>query len=163
MTGSLTAHLGELAETLSDLRRRLRHAARVEVARAVGEALREFAVNTISGSSHYTRPRYSDEWDDPWRESRNDAWGGGADVREYDEEPETRSAESTRPLQAALAMGLGAGRWVFLRTRQWLIAVLIGTAVAVIVITGGPAVEAFLAAWQPAHELLHLTDPYLHG
>ena len=49
MNETLTAHLADLANTLRDLRWRFREAARVEVARAIGEAPREFAVELIGG------------------------------------------------------------------------------------------------------------------
>jgi hypothetical protein len=55
--GTLSMHLGELAEALQELRRRMRHTARVEVARALGEALRELTLAMICGPARYGAPR----------------------------------------------------------------------------------------------------------
>lgn len=163
MIGSLTSHLGDLAETLNDLRRRLRHAARVEVARAVGEALREAALTLFCGSSAYVTPRAAADsiWDDPWRDPGEDPWHANV---EFGDEPEmmpTGSEARARSLQAAIVLGGSAARWVFYRTRRVLIAVLIGATVGILVIMGGPTIEACLAVWCPAHDLLRYSSPNL--
>ena len=56
MTTTLAAHASELAEALHDLRRRLRQAARVEVARILSEALREFTLTMLGEPVHVPPP-----------------------------------------------------------------------------------------------------------
>jgi hypothetical protein len=64
----LSLHVAELAETLQALRRRLRQTARLEVARAVGEALRQLTHSLICGPERYGTPvrAVPSPWDDPW-------------------------------------------------------------------------------------------------
>jgi hypothetical protein len=152
----LTAHLGALADNLNEVRRRLRNAARVEVARAVGEALRDFALTLICGPTRYGIPRYFERsrWHDPWGEDNRDAWASDDSFEEADESAERIAPTGTPSIHAALVLSLGAARWGYLRTRQVIIAIAIGAAVAITVFAGGPTVEAFLAAWGPAQDLL---------
>jgi hypothetical protein len=159
MNRTLTAHLGELAEVLNDLRRRFRQAARVEVARTIGEALRDAAVAMVSGAAPMpARPRRAQsDWDDPWGDSPAE-WHGpevyadtrDADTRDADEE-DRRSAIRLSP---ALLAGMGATRWSYTRTRQIGPAVLIGLLVALAATAGGPATKALLKAWSVANDLL---------
>jgi hypothetical protein len=156
MTGSLVSHLGDLAETLRDLRRRLRQAARLEVARAVGDALREFTLDVISGGTRNAMPRHREtsNWDDPWRDPNHDPWD--ADDQFLDEDASEKESDNVggTPLHAAIVLSLGAARWGYRRTGQMVVAVLIGAAVAIVILLRGPTAEAFLAAWAPAHELM---------
>ena len=76
MTTTLTDHLAELATTLNDLRQRFRQAAHDEVARAMGDALRQVALTMLGSSPRLPPPprsHYSD-WDDPWQDPVEDSW-----------------------------------------------------------------------------------------
>ena len=156
MTSTLTAHLGELAEALHDLRRRFRHAARVEVARAVGEALREATLAMICGPARYqstARTRYSAWDDDPWQDRGDDPWHSrGTHAQEV--EVDDAEANSSMLLPPALMAGLGAARWGFARTQQIGPAILIGFLVALAAYSGGPTIKALLEAWSAANDLL---------
>jgi hypothetical protein len=160
MRTTLAAHAGDLAQALHGLCRRLRHAARIEVARAIGEALEEVTRAMICGPDHCpSMPRTaSSTWDDPWQEPSEDPWQcHRSDAREM-------SAEDSEPMRAALsfpavAMGLGAARWGFLRTRQIGPALLIGLLVALAASAGGPTVKALLEAWSAATCLLSYPCP----
>jgi hypothetical protein len=158
MTRTLTAHVIELAETLHDLRRRFRQAARIEVARAVGEALREVALAMICGPVRFPAPARSADsaWDDPWQDASADPWPApvGA-AREV--EADDRHRESPPPLPPALVAALGAARWGFVRTHQVGPAILIGLLVGVAVRAGGPTVKAVVEAWSVADDLLNYT------
>ena len=158
MTPTLTAYLGELADTLHDLRCRLREAARVEVARAIGEALREATRALICGPVRYATPTRtaSSAWDDPWQEADADLWESPrAEAPEVEaDDPERPGSRKWPP---ALVAGLGAARWSFLRTRQLGPAILIGLLVAVAAYAGGPTVKAVLETWATANDLL--SDP----
>lgn len=155
MTSLLTTHLAELAEALHDLRQRLRQAARVEVARTIGETLRELTLTAICGSSRYptkARSPYS-TWDDPWQEPTDDRWPAH---NTYAEEIEEADADgNTLPvLPPALVAAVGAARWVFARTRQLGPALLVGLLVAVAASVGGPAMHALVKAAAIVNDLL---------
>ena len=152
MNPTLAVYLGELAETLHNLRRRLRQSARVEVARAVGEALREFARAMICGPVRYPANQRTDcaVWDqDPWQD---DAYREPcADELADDEE----AASDPLLLPPALVVGLAAARWAFSRSRQIGPALLFGLVVALVAGAGGPTVKALVETWSTAAELLH--------
>jgi hypothetical protein len=139
MRETLTAHLADLAATLNDLRHRLRQAARLEVARAVGEALREVALAMICEPHRYSarlQSTYS-RWGDPWQEDDQDSWYPDAPIPEY-VTPRNRSAAWSLPLQSAVVLGLGAARLGFVCTGHLLHAALIGVALGVVAYVGGP-------------------------
>jgi hypothetical protein len=160
MRETLTAHLADLVATLNDLRHRLRQAARLEVARAVGEALREVALAWICGPHRYSarsQTTYS-PWDDPWQEADRDPWDPESPIPEY-VTPSNRCAAWTLPLRSAVVLGLGAARWGFVRTGQLVQAVLFGVALGVVAYVGGPTINALLGAWSAAHDLMSYPDP----
>jgi hypothetical protein len=163
MRETLTAHLADLAATLNDLRHRLRQAARLEVARAVGDALREVALAIICGPHRYftrTQATYS-HWDDPWQEAEHEPWHPEPPISEH-VTPRNRSAAWSLPLQSAVVLGLGAARWGFVRTGQLVQAALIGVALGVVAYVGGPTIGALLGAWSAAHDLMSYPDPEPH-
>jgi hypothetical protein len=154
-TVRVTAHLGELAETLNALRQRFRQAARVEVARAVGEALRDVATDLICGPARVasmSRPEYA-SWDDPWRDPASDPWYGGPETRE-EVEPDDKVRTTYSPLEPAVVIALMGARWTFLRTGNFMPAAAIGLLVGLVAYAGGPAAEALLGAWNAASELI---------
>jgi hypothetical protein len=160
MRETLTAHLADLVATLNDLRRRLRQAARLEVARAIGEALREVALDMICGPQRYSvrsQSTYS-PWDDPWQEADQDRWEPESPIPEY-VTPGNRIAAWSLPLQSAVVLGLGAARLGFVRTGQFVHAALIGVALGVAAYVGGPTINALLGAWSAAHDLMSYPDP----
>ena len=152
MSPTLSASLGDLALNLGELRRQFRAAARLEVGRAVGEALRDFAQAFICGPMRSPRP-HSDltGLDDPWQESAADWADDPIDVRTA---PSSTKRVSTARLQSALMAGLAAGRWSFGRSGQPYAAVGLGLLVALTALLGGPAVESLLEAWTSAQDLL---------
>jgi hypothetical protein len=158
MTTTLTDHLVGLAATLNDLRRRVRQAAREEVARAVGEALRQVALSMIGGSPRPLprRSAYS-AWDDPWQDPAEDPWTAGASFQEETFDA-GRSVAEASPLHPAVVAGLLAVRWGYARTRQPLSAVAIGLGVSFAAFAGGPTMQALVAAWSAANDLLYYPD-----
>jgi hypothetical protein len=156
MTGTLTAHLGDLAEALHDLRRRFRMAARVEVARAIGEALCEVTRAMICGPSRLqTNPRsaYSN-WDDPWQDPAADP-GHPHDAASQEDEVDDEDRMSSTMLPPVLLAGLGAARCGFMLTRRMGPSLLIGLLIAIATYVGGPAIKTLLEAWSTANELLN--------
>jgi hypothetical protein len=160
MTGTLTAHLGDLAEALHDLRRRFRLAARVEVARAIGEALCEVTRAMICGPSRVqSKPRsgYSD-WDDRWQDPAADPWHSH-DTLSQENEVDDEDRTSSSMLPPALVAGLGAARGGFMLTRRMGASFVIGVLVALATFVGGPAIKALLEAWSAATDLLNYPRP----
>ena len=157
MTGTLTAHLGDLAEALQELRRRFRMAARVEVARAIGEALCEVTRAMICGPNHAS-PRSADsEWGDSWQDPAGDPWSAH---EPFSQEDDMESINSSL-LSPALVAGLGAARWGFLMTRRMGVSIVIGLLVALATCIGGPVIKTLLEAWSAANDLLHYPRPGL--
>lgn len=159
MNGMLTIYLGDLAESLRELRGRFRQAARLEVARTVGETLQELALTAIGGGRRAAPSRVQgrSSWGDPWQEDlADDVWhtDGATDGLET-EAPD--GANSVPPLRAALVFGVGAARWGYCRTRNPVVAILVGAVVVVIVLVGGPTVEALAEAWTTATDLVGFT------
>ena len=150
MTLNLSEHLGELALTLGDLQRQFRSAARLEVGRAVGEALRQFAVAAICGPGRPIRPA-ADPWDDPWQTSP--AWSSNHAGDDVEDVSPGRSADLAR-LQAAAALGISGARWAFLRTRHPGAAIAAGLALVLLGLLGGRSAEALLEACSSAIALL---------
>jgi hypothetical protein len=160
MTGTLTAHLGDLAEALHDLRRRFRVAARVEVAQAIGEALYEVTRAMICGPSrpHATPPSAYSDWDDPWQDPAADP-GHSHHVSAQEDEADDEDRMSSTKLPPVLLAGLGAARWGFMLTRRMGPSLLIGLLVALLTYVGGPALKTLLEAWAAANDLLNFPRP----
>ena len=165
MRKTLTEYLVELAEKLGDLRRQLRQATRVEVARAIGEALAEVAHTLICGPgrlppspnrSHSERRR--SEWDeDSWKESPYDRDPWADPDRDYSPNEEERTPIMTPPStsrrQFAAASGYAAARWCFARTGNIVVSTAFGVAVALFAFIGGPAVSTLLEVFTVAQDL----------
>ena len=155
MTQSLIAPLNELAETLTDLRRRFHQAAQVEVARAIGEAVREVALVLVGGPRNYRQlqPRSFAASDDPWAEPADqplpvDDFTTGEAVLN------SRTGVGASRLEPAVVIGLAAVRWSLKRSGQLIPAVAIGFVVASCAYLAAPAVTAALGAWSAADNLL---------
>jgi hypothetical protein len=153
MSPNLSAHLGELALSLGDLQRQFRQAARLEVARAVGDAVRQFAIAAICGPSGPSRS-VPGQWDDPWRQSESRSYDD-VDSDETDG-ASARSIDVAR-LQAALLLGIGGARWTYLRTRQPAAAAGVGLLLVLLGLIGGRSADTILSAWSAAHDLLSST------
>jgi hypothetical protein len=154
MTSTLTAHVADLAECLAELRCHCRRAARLEVGRVVGGALRELTLAWICGPA--TLPARASappsRWEDPWEDPADDPWH--ASVRAAETNEPNLARPSAARLPTALMAGLDAARWGFSRTRQLASALLIGLLVALAAYLGGPTLEALLEAWTTATDLL---------
>jgi hypothetical protein len=155
MSKILTSHLVEIVETLHTLRLRMRHTARVEVARAISEALRETTMDLICGPARYPSPSPASypAWDDPWQEPPDEPWGP-ANTFAQDEDTSCEFRPSQQTWHPAVMAGLGAARWSFLGTRQIGPALLLGLVVVLVASVGGPTVNALLEAWLATTDLL---------
>jgi hypothetical protein len=157
MNRTLAAQVRDLAESLQNLRRRFRQAARYEVARAVAEALHDAAMTLVCGPAPLpARPRTPDSgWEDPWNDPMEDPWRHAAPSAVDDTEDNT--PPPMPHLSPALLTGVGAARWAYTRCRQIGPAVLLGLLVALAATLGGPTVKEFLRAWSVANNLLSQT------
>jgi hypothetical protein len=156
MTESLIAPLNELADTLTDLRRRFQRAAQVEVARAIGEAVREVALVLVGGPPYYRQlqpQRFAaseDPWGDPGDQSLPEDDFTSGEARSCD-----RRVLGASRLEPAIVVGLTAVRWSLMRSGQLIPAVAIGLVVASCAYMAAPAVAAALGAWTAADDLLN--------
>jgi hypothetical protein len=151
----LAGHIAELAESLHDLRRHFRQTARLEVARAVAEALRHAAMAVVCGPAPMpamARSRYED-WDDPWADALAEPYAGSPP---YGERMDTQPGETQAVLGLSPAVwaGVGAARWCYVRTGNIGPAVLIGLLVVLVAEFGGPSIKALLESWNIANDLL---------
>jgi hypothetical protein len=155
MNTTLTEHLGELVDVLHDVRRRFRQAARVEVARAIGEALRDAALTMVAGPTPMppSSRRSQATWDDPWGDPPAEPWHG-PDAYADPADADLDDRHGRVCLSPAMVAGMGATRWSYTRTRQIVPAILVGLLVALATTIGGPTVKALLTAWSLANELL---------
>jgi hypothetical protein len=157
---NVSAHMGELAASLGDLQRQFRQAARVEVARAIGDAIRQFAVTAIGGVGSSSRT-VDDDWHDRWR-APDASW---PDDEDFDSarpgNASSGSVDLTR-LHAAVLLGIGGARWTFARTRHPAAALAVGLLLVLVGIAGGRTADAILEAWSAAHDLLR-TDSLRSG
>ena len=150
MSLNMSAHLGDLALTLGDLQRQFRRAARLEVGRAVGEALRQFGVAAICGPV-VVSGRTSDSWEDPWETPQS--WPQD-DLAEYDGGiPQSHAANLAR-MQAIVLLGISGARWAYLRTRHPAAAVAAGLVLVLVGLLGGRSADALLEVWSSANALL---------
>jgi hypothetical protein len=154
MNYTLTAQIASLVETLRDLRHRLRQSAQLEVARAVGDALREVAFAVICGPAPIqatARPMHTGWEDDPWRDPAFDQW---TSHRSFREEPSPAEPLTTLTLSTAVLAGLGIARWSYVRSQSPGLAASLGILSALGTVAGGPSVRSLLEALSVSQELL---------
>jgi hypothetical protein len=176
MTELVTEQLRHLAETLTDLKGRVRQAVAGEVSRAVAEAVGEVLVATLGGtitvpSKWPGRPgRYDpyqsahangygpEGWDDP------DAPGWDPSYAQFRRATTTGSPSEGDPPEsdtigpAALAVAVAAGRWWLTRRGSPWGAAGAGLAAGASLLAGGPMARTALAVLLAVHRLLAATD-----
>jgi hypothetical protein len=178
VTGILRAHVTRLAATLADLRERVRAAVAGELARAVGESVRQVVEAVVAGrvegprpvplsTEQYPRPsRWGDDPDD-------DHWGRARDPWDDDEYPDTRDVNRVAPVRrgdetparpaaapavpAAVAAGVYLARWWVGRRGTLLGAAGLGLGVGLLGVVGGPVLRAAIAALAAAADILSAT------
>lgn len=146
MSHLLSVAARRLAETLGELKARVREAIAGETGKAVAEAVRLAVTHALAGDAdelRHHRPS-PDPWDDPHADRWADPgeWVGADDVPPPPvPEPNPSAANRTR---LAVAAGVAAGRWVLARGSPP-VAVAVGGLVAVAVLVGGAATHAAAA------------------
>lgn len=174
MTALVTTRARRLAETLAELKVKVRAALATELAGAVGSAVRDVLVVALidratspprasapvplrgGGPGHgYARPR--DSWDesrDPWADSDDDPQSSAPARYTRDEADEHAAAEPPVAPAAALALGVSAGRWWLGRGGTGASAVGFGVLATVLGLAGGPVARAALAVLAAAADVL---------
>jgi hypothetical protein len=153
MSLNLAAHLGDLALTLGDLQRQFRSAARLEVARAVGETVRQFAVAAICGPVVASGRSSSGVWDDPWQASETWPTDDFAEDDEGNGMVPSRLVSLAR-VQAIVMLGVSGARWAYLRTRHPGAAIAAGLVLVLLALVGGRSADTLLEVWSSATALL---------
>lgn len=167
MTALVTTHIHRLADSLVELKAKVRAALATELAGAVGTAVRDVLV--VALVDRMTSPARAGRWRDDGYERDRDAWGGPrdpwADPDEYDAR-ERRTARYAReegdepeparavPVAAAVAVGVNVGRWWLARRGTVAAAVGLGVLATGLGMAGGPVARAALAVLAAATDLL---------
>ncbi len=176
MTALVTERFHKLAETLSELKMKVRAALATELATAVGTAVRDVLVVSIldrlivtparaatrtpiperggCGADGYERDRWDttrDPWaDDDTRYERTST----RDEREEDEERAEVEPTPAVPAATAVAVGVTLGRWWLARKGGLLTAIGAGVLATAIGLGGGPVARAALAVLAAATDVL---------
>jgi hypothetical protein len=169
VSATLTTRCRQLADSLAELKLRVRAALATELAQAVGTAVRDVLAAALTDRlltpGHPSSPgtpswrggdpaRERDPWgypEDPWDEP--DEYRDRVPARYARDEP----AEGRVPAiaaAAAIAVGVRAGRWWLARGGTVAAAVGIGVLAAGLGLAGGPAARAALAVLAAATDLL---------
>ncbi len=174
-TPIVTQRFNKLADTLADLKVKVRTALAAELASAVGIAVRDILVvamidqmiATPSRPATRTPPSHTgwrddegerDRWGepkDPWAdpdedEVHRDRMYSRSGYRERDEEVST----PTVPTAAAIAIGVNVGRWWLARRGTTVSAIGIGVLATALGLAGGPFARAALAVLAAATDVL---------
>ena len=164
MTALVSERLHGLAETIIDLKVRVRAAIATELGRAVGIAVRDVLVIVLADRAidHY-RPARPDGWDNP---EGTDAWNAEAD--RWDEpnryspgrnrdDADADPDSSPMPAAVAMAVGVQVGRWWLARRGNLTGAIGVGMLTAAIGLAGGAAARAALAVLAATADVLTAT------
>ena len=163
MTRLLRDPLAGLARGVADLTARVRTAVAGELARAVGQAVRQVVQALAAGRPDpeapdpaYDRPRAGRWADDP-----NDDWdrspAGWTD--DPDDDPGRGPGDAVRPgLTAAVAAGVAAARWWVGRRGTLAAAAAVGVGVGLLGVLGGPVARTAVAVLAAAADVLAATD-----
>jgi hypothetical protein len=172
----LTTRCHHLAESLGELKLKVRAALATELAQAVGTAVRDVLVVALidrlvtPARSAPTRPpatrattswradeddRERDEWGyvkDPWDDPDEDR--RRAPTRYARDEPEEVEQMPAVPTAAAVAVGVNVGRWWLARKGTVAAAVGLGVLATGLGLAGGPVARAALAVLAAATDVL---------
>jgi hypothetical protein len=177
VSATLTTRCHRLADSLAELKVRVRAALATELARAVGAAVRDVLVVALvdrmiapprSAPARPPAPRPAGWRDDEFdRQREREEWGDPKDP--WDDPDEDRPRPPGRysldeleeaehmppvPVAAAVAVGVQAGRWWLARQGTVGAAVGLGVLATGLGLAGGPVARAALAVLAAATDLL---------
>jgi hypothetical protein len=171
MTSAITRRVHRLADSLAELKVRVRTALATELAGAVGTAIRDVLVvalidRMIAAPTRSPRPpartggwrddgEDRDRWDEP-RDQWADDYDSGdrAPARYAHDNHEEDEPVSAVPTAAAVAVGANVGRWWLARKGSVAAAVGLGVLATGLGLAGGPVARAALAVLAAATDLL---------
>ena len=176
MTTAITRRVHNLADSLAELKVRVRAAIATELASAVGTAVRDVLVIALIDRliaaptrSSYSSPRASgwrddeydrdrDRWDtprDPWADDTEyDIRRGPTVTRHHRTSDDEVEAIPAVPTAAAIAVGVNVGRWWLARRGTVATAVGFGVLATMLGVAGGPIARAALAVLAAATDVL---------
>jgi hypothetical protein len=166
----VAGRLGRLADTLAELKERVRMAVAGETGKAVGEAIRDLLTAALTGRTT-PRPAYrstrtgwdddADRWDDESHEDRYARPVRNAWHEDDDSVPRMEPAmKSTVTWSAAFAAGTVAVRWWLARRVPGWAALGLGLVVGVAAVAGGPVARAGLTLVAAAADLVPSVHPF---
>ena len=175
MSAILTARCHRLADSLAELKVKVRAALATELAGAVGTAVRDVLVvalvDRLVASPRYTPVRPAAPRPASWRDDEDDRqrdeWGDPKDPwddrDDEDRRPPARYARDEReevepvpavPTAAAVAVGANVGRWWLAKNGSVPAAIGFGVLAAGLGLAGGPVARAALAVLAAAADIL---------
>jgi len=172
MMAPVTQRVYQLADTLAELKVKVRAAMATELAGAVGNAVRDVLVVALVGRMvTVPRPTHSSSRSRDWREGEDhrgrDPWGdptgpwAGDDLAptqtryELDErEDGNEKSPPAVPAAAAVAVGVNIGRWWFLKKGSIVAALGAGLLATTLGMVGGPVARAVLTVLTTATDVL---------
>jgi hypothetical protein len=170
MTSLVTQRVRQLADTLAELKIKVRAALATELAGAVGNAIRDVLVVTLvdrlvsTSRSSYSSPRSGnwrddgddrDQWGEPKDPWADDDYDRDRTPRRYElDEREDEKSEPGVPAAVAVAVGVNVGRWWFLKKGSIFAAVGAGLLATTLGVVGGPVARAVLTVLTAATDVL---------
>ena len=168
MTSAITRRVHRLADSLADLKVKVRAVLASELAGAVGTAVRDVLVVALIDRLVVTapaRPSYPPARAGGWREDGydrdRDAWGDPHDPWADDSDDHAparpardRDGAEPAPAVPAVAVGVNVGRWWLARRGSVGAAVGLGVLAAGLGLAGGPVARAALAVLAAASDVL---------
>lgn len=171
MTALVTTRCHRLADTLAELKVKLRAALATELAGAVGTAVRDvLVVALIDRLVLPAQPSPSPPRPGGWRadgyDRDRDAWGDPRDPWDDPDDYDSRGRAPARyerevpapmpvvPAAAAVAVGLNVGRWWLAKKGTVAAAVGLGVLATGLGLAGGPVARAALAVLAAATDIL---------
>ncbi|HXD85228.1 MAG TPA: hypothetical protein VN641_01960 [Urbifossiella sp.] len=153
MTALVAARMRDLADSLADLKVRLRDALAGELAQLVARAVGDVVRTLVAGQAGREPPPVRS-----WHE--HDAWDDFDHEEDFVEEvaPGAPGSSAAAAAPIALAAAVHAVRWWLGRRGTLAGAVGLGLGVGVLGLTGGAIVRYALAALTTAADLLAVTD-----
>jgi hypothetical protein len=171
MSALVTTRCHRLADTLAELKVKLRAALATELAGAVGTAVRDVLVvalidRLVLPSQTPPSPPRSGGWRADGYDRDRDAWGDPRDPWDDPDDYDSRGRAPARyereetppmpvvPAAAAVAVGLNVGRWWLAKKGTVAAAVGLGVLATGLGLAGGPVARAALAVLAAATDVL---------
>lgn len=163
MTNLVSDKVRDLADSLTDLKVRLRLALAGELAQLVAQAVGDVVRSLVAGRAESVPTRSSSRsWDerDPWDEQDDDPRRYDPYEREDSDEDPVATLPASAAAPIAIAAAVHVVRWWLGRKGHLLGAIGIGLGVGFLGLTGGTLVRSALAALTAAADLIAITDTF---